>query len=86
MKKKIKWMHLKYITLSDSPYRKAITGAILKMSEEGKLHKLKTRWWKEKGVKGIFYYYDVVKCSIFFSFFIFSVTLSLEFYPRLRRN
>ncbi|XP_063703290.1 glutamate receptor ionotropic, kainate 2-like isoform X2 [Culicoides brevitarsis] len=36
----------------DSPYRKAITGAILKMSEEGKLHKLKTRWWKEKGVKG----------------------------------
>lgn len=40
--------------ITDSPYRKAITGAILKMSEEGKLHKLKTRWWKEKGVKGIY--------------------------------
>lgn len=36
----------------DSPYRKAITGAILKMQEEGKLHQLKTTWWKEKGGGG----------------------------------
>lgn len=33
---------------SDSPYRTAISGAILKLQEEGKLHLLKTRWWKEK--------------------------------------
>ena len=32
----------------DSPYRTAISGAILKLQEEGKLHTLKTRWWKEK--------------------------------------
>lgn len=33
---------------SDSPYRTAISGAVLKLQEEGKLHILKTRWWKEK--------------------------------------
>ena len=33
---------------TDSPYRTAISGAILKLQEEGKLHILKTRWWKEK--------------------------------------
>lgn len=33
---------------ADSPYRTAISGAILKLQEEGKLHILKTRWWKEK--------------------------------------
>ncbi|EEB18532.1 glutamate receptor, ionotropic kainate 2 precursor, putative [Pediculus humanus corporis] len=32
----------------NSPYRTAISGAILKLQEEGKLHILKTRWWKEK--------------------------------------
>lgn len=32
---------------ADSPYRTAISGAVLKMQEEGKLHQLKTRWWKE---------------------------------------
>lgn len=32
----------------DSPYRTAISGAVLKLQEEGKLHILKTRWWKEK--------------------------------------
>lgn len=32
----------------DSPFRTAISGAILKLQEEGKLHILKTRWWKEK--------------------------------------
>lgn len=34
--------------LADSPYRTAISGAVLKLQEEGKLHILKTRWWKEK--------------------------------------
>lgn len=34
--------------LTDSPFRTAISGAILKLQEEGKLHILKTRWWKEK--------------------------------------
>ncbi|XP_058809851.1 glutamate receptor ionotropic, kainate 2-like [Phymastichus coffea] len=32
----------------NSPYRTAISGAILKLQEEGKLHVLKTKWWKEK--------------------------------------
>lgn len=36
-----------YVPL-DSPYRTAISGAVLKLQEEGKLHILKTRWWKEK--------------------------------------
>ncbi|XP_055588380.1 glutamate receptor ionotropic, kainate 2-like [Uranotaenia lowii] len=31
----------------NSPYRTAISGAVLKMQEEGKLHQLKQRWWKE---------------------------------------
>lgn len=34
--------------LEDSPYRTAMNGAVLKLQEEGKLHILKTRWWKEK--------------------------------------
>lgn len=34
--------------ITDSPFRTAISGAILKLQEEGKLHILKTRWWKEK--------------------------------------
>lgn len=33
---------------ADSPYRTAISGAVLKLQEEGKLHILKTKWWKEK--------------------------------------
>lgn len=32
----------------DSPYRTAISGAVLKLQEEGKLHLLKQKWWKEK--------------------------------------
>ncbi|KAF4521437.1 hypothetical protein B566_EDAN010594 [Ephemera danica] len=36
------------VGVSDSPYRTAISGAVLKLQEEGKLHILKTRWWKEK--------------------------------------
>lgn len=70
--------------LTDSPYRKAITGAILKMSEEGKLHKLKTRWWKEKGVKGIFSPLLLRCCNKRYRFFLslFSVTLSfVHFFP-----
>ncbi|XP_024216292.1 glutamate receptor ionotropic, kainate 2 isoform X2 [Halyomorpha halys] len=32
----------------NSPYRTAISSAVLKLQEEGKLHILKTKWWKEK--------------------------------------
>lgn len=32
----------------DSPYRTLISQAVLKMQEEGKLHRLKTKWWVEK--------------------------------------
>lgn len=31
----------------DSPYRTAISGAVLKMQEDGRLHMLKEKWWKE---------------------------------------
>lgn len=31
-----------------SPYRTLISGAVLKLQEEGRLHLLKTRWWKER--------------------------------------
>lgn len=37
---------------TDSPYRTAISGSVLKLQEEGKLHILKTRWWKEKRIGG----------------------------------
>lgn len=36
----------------NSPYRTAISGAVLKLAEEGKLHQLKTKWWKEMGGGG----------------------------------
>lgn len=36
------------VLILDSPFRTAISGAILKLQEEGRLHILKTRWWKEK--------------------------------------
>lgn len=35
-------------SFKDSPYRTTINGAVLKLQEEGKLHTLKTHWWKEK--------------------------------------
>lgn len=35
-------------TILDSPYRTFISGAVLKMQEEGKVQRLKNRWWKEK--------------------------------------
>lgn len=31
----------------DSPYRTAISGAVLKMQEDGQLHNLKEKWWKK---------------------------------------
>jgi len=34
--------------LSDSPYRTAISGAVLRLQEEGKLSILKQNWWKRK--------------------------------------
>lgn len=32
---------------SDSPYRTHISQAVLKLQEEGKLYRLKNKWWKE---------------------------------------
>ncbi|XP_014479810.1 PREDICTED: glutamate receptor ionotropic, kainate 2-like [Dinoponera quadriceps] len=32
----------------DSPYRTELSGAILKLKENGMMHELQTRWWKEK--------------------------------------
>lgn len=36
-------------TPSGSPYRTALSSAILKLQESGALHMLKQRWWKRKG-------------------------------------
>ncbi|KYM85527.1 Glutamate receptor, ionotropic kainate 2 [Atta colombica] len=51
----------------NSPYRTAISEAILKLQEEGKLHMLKTRWWKEKrgGGSCIFWHASTLKkCAL----------------------
>lgn len=32
---------------ADSPYRKQISGAVLKLGESGMLSELKRKWWKE---------------------------------------
>ncbi|KAL3278738.1 hypothetical protein HHI36_016268 [Cryptolaemus montrouzieri] len=50
-------------TPQDSPFRMAISGAILKLQEEGKLHILKTRWWKEKRGGGKCSRDEVMKAS-----------------------
>ncbi|KAJ8970837.1 hypothetical protein NQ317_000711 [Molorchus minor] len=42
----------------NSPFRTAISGAILKLQEEGRLRILKTRWWKEKRGGGKCRYYE----------------------------
>jgi glutamate receptor, ionotropic, invertebrate len=36
------------MAISDSPYRNALSEAVLRLQEQGKLTKLKTKWWKEK--------------------------------------
>ena len=33
------------------PYKEQINNAILKLQENGFMHKLKTKWWKQKGAK-----------------------------------
>lgn len=33
--------------LEDSPYRTKISGAVLKMQEDGRLFSLKEKWWKQ---------------------------------------
>lgn len=32
----------------DSPYRSALSEAVLKLQEQGKLTAMKNKWWKEK--------------------------------------
>lgn len=36
------------LDIIDSPYRSALSGAVLRLQEQGKLTKLKNKWWKEK--------------------------------------
>lgn len=35
------------VIVVDSPYRTAISGAVLKLQEDGSLQSMKTKWWKE---------------------------------------
>jgi ABC-type amino acid transport substrate-binding protein len=45
--------NLKYFFfILDSPYRTLISGAVLKLQEDGKLQKLKNKWWKTKNIGG----------------------------------
>ena len=37
--------------LKNSPYKKELNLAILKLQENGVLHKLKVKWWKQIGAK-----------------------------------
>lgn len=57
-----------YLCFADSPFRTPISSAILKLQEEGTLHALKTKWWKEKRGGGScavnalpLYTYDLLK-------------------------
>jgi len=36
------------LRFADSPLRNALSGGVLKLAELGKLHQMKTRWWKQK--------------------------------------
>lgn len=36
-----------FLLFADSPYRKQISGAVLKLGESGTLSELKRKWWKE---------------------------------------
>lgn len=40
-------MNINSKRILDSPYRTHVSQTVLKMQEEGKLHRLKTKWWKE---------------------------------------
>ena len=51
----------------DSPFKKEINQAILKLQENGVLHKLKNKWWKQKGAKNC----QVSFCLLFPLFFCF---------------
>ena len=35
----------------NSPYKAEINQAVLKLQENGVLHKLKNKWWRQKGAK-----------------------------------
>jgi ABC-type amino acid transport substrate-binding protein len=41
-----------FFLILDSPYRTLISGAVLKLQEDGKLQKLKNKWWKTKNIGG----------------------------------
>jgi hypothetical protein len=41
---------------SESPYRGALSEAILQLQESGEISRMKTKWWKEKRGGG--------KCSV----------------------
>lgn len=47
----------------NAPFKGEINQAILKLQENGKLHMLKNKWWKQKGAKN---------CKVLFSFIFFS--------------
>lgn len=36
------------LSFSDSEYRNTLSAAVLKLQEQGKLHAMKNKWWKEK--------------------------------------
>lgn len=59
-----------FFFVTDSPYRIAISGSVLKMQESGKLGELKDRWWKNQeapcGVS-FSYYFTIQQLSVRFS-------------------
>lgn len=52
--------------LSDSPYRNALSTAVLRLQETGQLAQMKRKWWKEKRGGG--------QCEVSFYFLSSKVT------------
>ena len=51
-----------------SPYKEELSQAILQLQENGVLHKLKNKWWKQKGAKN---------CKVFYLIYFFLLLLLL---------
>lgn len=51
-----------FFCVADSPYRQPMSESILQLQEQGRLTRMKDKWWKEKRGGGA--------CTVCISFFI----------------
>ena len=59
----------------NAPFKGEINQAILKLQENGKLHMLKNKWWKQKGAKNCKVLFFIISCFVIL-LFIFSPGLT----------